>query len=275
MSAALIKLDDLRVISQNDEPRIPDWKLAVALGFDRPRKIRELIERNRAELERYGRLPHRGATSHDGPGARPVQEYWLNEAQALLICMKSDAPRAADVRQEIITVYQAWRRGELASVRETPITNEMLDLLSNMDAKLDRITKLQTQTIDDIARIGPSRRFFTEPTIRLYRAVLERYYNNECPALRRRLRPGEKFVVDHWFTLDKVEAHHGWMVAEEANQRLANDPVFKQSMQKHFDVFQDNLRRLGVAAPVVLRRRVRSRTMAMYSAFDLFDPNRR
>lgn len=274
MSAALIKLDDLRVVSQGDEPRIQDWKLALALGFDRPRDIRKIIERHQAELDRYGRLRHRGATSHEGSGARPVQEYWLNEAQALLICIRSDAPRAADVRHEIITVYQAWRRGELASVSETPITKEMRDLFANMDAKLDNITKLSLATVDGIARIGPSRRDFTEPTKRLYRAVLERYYNYECPALRRRLRPGEKFDADHWFTLDKVEAHHGWMVCHEANQRLETDPVFKQSMQKHFDVFQDNLRRLGIAA-AVRPRRVRSRTMAMYSGFDLFDSNSR
>src|SRR4051812_24704912 len=120
MSAALIKLDDLRVIAQGDEPRIQDWKLAIALGFKAPRQIRELIERNRAELERYGVLSCRTTNSSDPLGrGRPAQEYWLNEAQALLVCMKSDAPRAADVRHEVITVYQAWRRGELASVRET------------------------------------------------------------------------------------------------------------------------------------------------------------
>jgi len=32
-----------------------------------------------------------------GSGAqREVEEYWLNEAQALLICMRSDTPRAAE-----------------------------------------------------------------------------------------------------------------------------------------------------------------------------------
>jgi hypothetical protein len=226
MSAALIKLDDLRVIAQGEEPRIQDWKLAIALGFERSRALRQLIERNRAELERYGPLPQRVAVVDrpQGGGTVPT-EFWLNEAQALLICMKSDAPRAADVRHEIITVYQAWRRGELAPIGETPITKEMRNLFSNMDTKLDRITNLSIATIDGIARIGPSRRDFSDRTKKLYAAVVERYYNNECPALRRRLRPSEDWHNDHWRSKDKAEAHDGWRVCEEANQRLETDPL--------------------------------------------------
>ena len=45
----------------------------------------------------YAAVPARG------PAA--TGKYWLNEAQAILICMRSDAPRAADVRAEIIGVF--------------------------------------------------------------------------------------------------------------------------------------------------------------------------
>jgi hypothetical protein len=194
MSAALIKLEDLRVIAQGDEPRIQDWKLALALGFKAPRQIRELIERYRAELERYGGLSCR--TTNPGPlGGRPATEYWLNEAQAILICMRSDAPRAADVRQEVITVYQVWRRGELAPLRETPNTNEIHDLFATVGAKLDQQgikleeqCQLQYQMQDNIITIKqwmerlPQRiqRPSKEDERILYQVVhLE--YRNKCP----------------------------------------------------------------------------------------------
>lgn len=76
------------VVQSFGEPRIPDLLLAVRLGFERPRKIRDLIERNRAELETYGDLPskmnfpHGGANSKRG---RPGRTYYLNEAQSLVI----------------------------------------------------------------------------------------------------------------------------------------------------------------------------------------------
>lgn len=64
-----------------------DIRLAEALEFARPRVIRELIQRNKAELERYGSLPCRTAVIEAGKGAQhEVEEYWLTEAQALLIC---------------------------------------------------------------------------------------------------------------------------------------------------------------------------------------------
>jgi hypothetical protein len=56
-------------------PRILDLRFAETLGFERPRDIRKLIERNEHELERYGPLRHRGAMVDIGSGAqREVQE---------------------------------------------------------------------------------------------------------------------------------------------------------------------------------------------------------
>jgi hypothetical protein len=70
-----------------------DLRLAERLEFARPRDIRQLIERNREELERHGGLRY-GAANPGSQGGRPSTEYWLNEAQAVLLCMRSDAPRA-------------------------------------------------------------------------------------------------------------------------------------------------------------------------------------
>jgi hypothetical protein len=141
------------------EPRIRDVVVAERLGFERPRKIRELIERNREELESYGPLaPRRGAklpsdgevSRHGGAkplegssGGRPEEGCLLNEEQALLVCMFSRTPQAAAVRREVIQVFTAWRRGHLeAPAAAAPIndplwrgmdgrigiTNRMLDL---------------------------------------------------------------------------------------------------------------------------------------------------
>ena len=81
---------DLQIVS--GEPRVQDIRLAESLEFARPAKIRELIERNIEELRRYGEvIPVAGKTLPQG--GRPSTEYYLNEEQALLICMKSDAPQ--------------------------------------------------------------------------------------------------------------------------------------------------------------------------------------
>jgi hypothetical protein len=65
-------------------PRILDLRFAETLWYERPRDIRKLTERNELELGGYGSLRHRGAVITAGKGAQhEVQEYWLNEAQAL------------------------------------------------------------------------------------------------------------------------------------------------------------------------------------------------
>lgn len=111
----MISVSDLHVM--NGEPRVLDLKLAEALDFSQTYDIRKLINRNIDELNSHGEV---FATMAKTPstGGRPTQEYWLNEAQALLICMFSRTDKAADGRTEIIRVFLAWRRGELVQVRE-------------------------------------------------------------------------------------------------------------------------------------------------------------
>ncbi len=97
----------------HDEPRIRDMRLAEALGFDRASNVRNLIKRNLAEIEAHGPLLQIEAMVSIGSGAkRPVPECWLNEPQALLICMFSRTPASAQVRRELIRVFMAYRRGE-------------------------------------------------------------------------------------------------------------------------------------------------------------------
>lgn len=46
--------------------------------------------------------------------------YYLNEEQALLICMFSRTPKAAAVRREVILVFTAGRRGDLVTQQANP-----------------------------------------------------------------------------------------------------------------------------------------------------------
>ena len=93
------------------EPRIFDLVLAERLGFVRPRAVRQLIERSRTELESYGLIATRCGAYRN----RQYTEYWLNETQALLVCVLSRTERAAEVRRVLIAVFTGWRRGQLAS----------------------------------------------------------------------------------------------------------------------------------------------------------------
>lgn len=98
----------------DDGPRARDTDIAARLGFKRHRKIRELIERNKAEFERFGSIaPQRGAYR-----GKEFDEYWLNEEQSLLAATLSDAEFAADVRHMLIKVFVEWRRGQLPPMAE-------------------------------------------------------------------------------------------------------------------------------------------------------------
>lgn len=121
MNAAL-SLKDLHLL--NGEPRVLDLRIAERLGYEKPRDIRELIDRNAEELMSYGEVCRTARQTSD-KGGRPTTECWLNEAQTLLLCMFSKTDNAAQVRKEVITVYLAYRQGVHPAKAET---NEMPDI---------------------------------------------------------------------------------------------------------------------------------------------------
>ena len=93
------------------EPRIQDLVLAVRLGFDRPRDIRKLIERNIEKLNEFNRC----ATVARRPenGGTPYTEYYLNQKQSIFICMKSETDNAFEVQAEIVRVFDGHLNGTL------------------------------------------------------------------------------------------------------------------------------------------------------------------
>lgn len=129
----VLALSDITLF--DNDPRILDLTLAARLGFERPRKVRDLVERNLPELKSHGDLcPTTGQTS--AKGGRPSVAYYLNEAQALLICMFSRTPKAAEVRKAVIDVFTAYRRGEITipSTHKRPVrpTAQQIDEMRSL-----------------------------------------------------------------------------------------------------------------------------------------------
>jgi len=246
-----LQMNDLALL--DDEPRVLDLRVAEALEFDRPRDIRKLIERNSDELAAYGGLRHDGANPKP-QGGRPGVEYWLNEAQAILICMRSDAPRAADVRTEIIAVFQAWRHGKL--VPGAPVTADLIGSIFEMklvpvrhdiqqlDSKIARIDSnvvFLSGRVDDIV----PRREFATWIKRQWNAVTVRRYACDCPCCRKTRIMGDddnslaELNYDHFSGRELNGVSDGWPVCRSCNHKLRTDPQFKIGRRSHFEVFQD------------------------------------
>lgn len=96
--------------------------IAERLGFDRLRKIRDLIKRNHDKLLKFGGCP----TVERVVEGNPVAEFYLNQKQAIFICMKSETDRAFDVQAEIVRVFDAYLNGALAAPEPSPVTRSRL-----------------------------------------------------------------------------------------------------------------------------------------------------
>ncbi|WP_417624979.1 hypothetical protein [Paremcibacter congregatus] len=128
------------------EPRIHDERIGERLGLSRPRDIRKMIERNRSELESFGSLAPRCRKSR----GQDFDEYWLNEEQALLICMFARTDRAAEVRREVITVFTAWRKGTLAQVpRRLPRWNPTRADMRDINSRASQILQTRFSAVRD------------------------------------------------------------------------------------------------------------------------------
>ncbi|MEL4069938.1 hypothetical protein WKW50_07295 [Ochrobactrum sp. GPK 3] len=121
------------------EPRINDLRLGEGLGFARPRVIRELVTRNKEELNTYGSL----AVRHGKSRGQLFTEYFLNEGQALLICMFAKTVAAAAVRKALIDVFMEYRRGKIEKpvhVREHDRrTSTKIDDAIKLKRNIDRL----------------------------------------------------------------------------------------------------------------------------------------
>lgn len=107
--AGTASLQEIAIVDLGGEPLARDTDIGERLGLARPRVIRELIERNRGELEGFGPL----AVRHGKSRGQDFDEYLLTEEQALLVATLSSAPNAPAVRAMLIRTFVSWRRGHL------------------------------------------------------------------------------------------------------------------------------------------------------------------
>lgn len=128
----------------DNEPRVQDLRLGEALGFARPRAIRQIIDRNTLELQAYGT----SATRRGAYRGKSFTEYFLNEPQALLICMWSNTAQAAAVRKMLIDVFMEYRRGKLdkpVNVEpHTRRTSTKVDDAVRLKKNIDRLESVVT-----------------------------------------------------------------------------------------------------------------------------------
>ena len=152
---------DIALADMAGEPRGRDLDIAERLGFGRTRDIRKLIERCQDELETYGPLArHRGASISGKGRVVETEEFWLNEEQALLVSVMSDAVNAPKVRAMLIRVFTAWRKGHLEALA-SPVDVQTNGIARQMNGKVTRLEHMVadlTRTVQDLIIMADPRR---------------------------------------------------------------------------------------------------------------------
>ena len=106
------------------EPRIEDICLAALLGYQRPRAIRQLIERNLDKLATYGTRHRRGGID------------WLNERQSIRICLWAGTENASKVQEMLMDAFIA-RHGHSST---KPITANLKATITYENKELRRMS---------------------------------------------------------------------------------------------------------------------------------------
>ncbi len=120
------------------EPRVFDLTLAERLGFEQPRDIRKLVKRNLTKLQRFGVCATVAQTSGKY-GGRPAAEFYLNQKQAVWVCMKSETDLAFDVQAEIVRVFDAYLNGDLKPAADPlPYANPPNLISAEMKRRINR-----------------------------------------------------------------------------------------------------------------------------------------
>ena len=143
--------NSLDVTAIDGEPRVRDVDLATRLGFDRPRKIRDLIKRYSAELDRMGPRPTVGRVINGGA----AMEFYLNRKQAIFVTAKSDTETATDVTIAIIERFDAYERGARRIVTPAEALTEFLADPAKVRTLLLGFTEQVVALKDEVADLAP------------------------------------------------------------------------------------------------------------------------
>lgn len=131
---------------EDEEPRVLDLELAKHLGYERPRAIRELIER----LARDGKLnDFELCRTVRQSGGRPATEYWLTQAQALKVVAKSETAKADAILDEVIRVFLSVTR-----LLRPQGAASLVDGLARLEARMDTLQANQAALWGHISQGG-------------------------------------------------------------------------------------------------------------------------
>ncbi|MGY6251658.1 hypothetical protein ACXIUS_29730 [Bosea thiooxidans] len=132
---------------RNGEPRILDTLLAERLGMERLTNIRTKIKENFLEISMHGPICTE-TVQIPGARGRPGTAYYLNEPQALLLCMFANTPKAAQIRKSVIDVFMEYRRGKVGKLPTQVRAHER-----RTSTKVDKAITL-ARSIDRLERIA-------------------------------------------------------------------------------------------------------------------------
>lgn len=178
----------------DSEPRVLDVLLGERLGMAHARNIRDTIAKRRDELALHGTICT-SAIATSAKGGRPGTAYYLNEPQALLICMFANTAKAAQVRKMLIDVFMEYRRSQgmvkvQAHERRTSTRIEdAMRLKTNID-RLERATA-------DIAAIATPR-YLTAMVVDGEPVVVDVHDHNVAPNQRAVvMKHGGELAIEH------------------------------------------------------------------------------
>lgn len=248
----------LEIENIDDEPRVRDLVLGSALGYDRPRKIRDLISKHNNDLQYIARLPQRRATSHDGSGARVIHESLLNQAQVSYIITRCGLPNANEWCKQIAMVFAAWQTGkldDLQTVVEIQDAREAAEIAAPALAELNRAmvaSVVREENAPLVAKVDAvyqlvwaqsKRRDCTAETKRQHVGTISQHYGGRCPCCSDRsvVSSGGDILghFDHWTdNPGKNGAHETWLVCAECNQGFQSRRIDRADYRIFFDGFQ-------------------------------------
>lgn len=149
----IVNIQGYALQRHNNELMVEDLDLATRLGYERPRKIRDLIKRmlGNGQLASETVCPSVGQTS--AKGGRPATVYWLNEKAALKVITKSETVLSDKITDEIIDVYTAARKGELKPRRqdETTLPFKQAEVITRSTLRLCKMLGTETGMAKAIA----------------------------------------------------------------------------------------------------------------------------
>lgn len=140
--------------SMEGEPRVLDIRLAEALGFLAPHRIRALIRRHHSALAALGRVSTT-VVETSAKGGRPGKAFWLTKKQALYVCTKSETPKATEATIRLVDVYDAVTSGTVSAMERAVLPKRPPSPSKGIGiVKLDRVIWFDTRRRPNIGELA-------------------------------------------------------------------------------------------------------------------------